>query len=199
MDYPHKYFTAEKVTVVTPPAIEPVTLDEAKENSRIFTNVQDSLVTRLIAAARMNVEMFLERALIERTLAAYLQQFQEVIYLRFPPLISVESIKYTDPDGAEQTVDPTVYYVDVWASPGLIRLQKDQLWPEIGDVYDPIRIEYKAGYGQNTTDVPEDIRAGLLALITMLYDNPSVIDPAGRSNEMQALYQNIFSMNRMYI
>lgn len=60
---------------VTPPAIEPVTLDEAKAHLRVDINAEDSLITRLISDAREWVERFLRRSLITQTWALYLDAF----------------------------------------------------------------------------------------------------------------------------
>src|ERR1043166_2474175 len=49
--------------LTAPPAIEPVTLDEAKAHLKLDTDADDDLVTRLISAARARAEWHLGRAL----------------------------------------------------------------------------------------------------------------------------------------
>jgi len=61
--------------LVTPPAVEPVTLDEAKAHLRLDSNEDDTYVSALIAAARERVELFLRRALITQTFEFTLDGF----------------------------------------------------------------------------------------------------------------------------
>ncbi|MEQ1619683.1 MAG: head-tail connector protein, partial [Terricaulis sp.] len=54
------------ITILTPPASEPITLAEAKLFLRIDQTAEDPLITTLIAAAREAVEVACGRALITR-------------------------------------------------------------------------------------------------------------------------------------
>ena len=56
------------VQVVSPPAIEPVSLDLARQHCRIDSNADDSLIQVYITAARTMAEAYLSRALITQTL-----------------------------------------------------------------------------------------------------------------------------------
>ena len=50
--------------VATPPAVEPISLDEAKDHLRIDGDVEDALLGRLIKAARQRIEQTTSRAMI---------------------------------------------------------------------------------------------------------------------------------------
>ena len=50
--------------LITPPAIEPVTLAEAKAHLKVDTTDDDTLITSLIAAARARAEWHTRRAFI---------------------------------------------------------------------------------------------------------------------------------------
>ena len=55
------------LTLITPPANEPVTLEEAKAWLKIETADEDTLLLRLIATARQMVEHYTSRAVLEQT------------------------------------------------------------------------------------------------------------------------------------
>lgn len=160
------------LTLTTGPAIEPVTLTEAKEHLRVDIEDDDSLILTYIAAARRNVESWLHRALINQTFTLKLDEFPSVIRLPRPPLSSVTSIQYIDDDGVEQTVSSSVYTVDTDSTPGLVYEAYDQDWPsDLRGIANQITVTYVAGFGADAADVPETIRAGILMLAADLYEH----------------------------
>jgi uncharacterized phiE125 gp8 family phage protein len=157
-----------------PPAIEPVTLDEAKAHLRLDTDTDDAYVSALIVAARERVELFLRRALITQTFEYTLDQFlaSSFIDLPRPPLRSVDWIKYIDAAGNQQTLPPEVYVVDASSNEmGRVALAWNQFWPITRWSINSIVIRFVAGYGDKAEDVPQAIRHGILIEISNLYEN----------------------------
>ena len=78
----------------TAPAVEPLTLDQAKEHLRVTDGADDAKISRLISAARRHVEGFLGRRLINQTwdLNCFDWPAGDVFHLPYPPLSSVTSI-----------------------------------------------------------------------------------------------------------
>ena len=64
-----------RLVLITPPAVEPVTLDEAKLHARVEYPDQDALVTSLIVAARRYCETCLRAALITQQWVLMLDSF----------------------------------------------------------------------------------------------------------------------------
>lgn len=190
--------TARVMEVSINPGRFPVTLAEVRQQLRIFHQEQDRMLERYIDAATQAVENYLQRALISRQYIAYLNRFLDPIYLRFPPVISLESLEYMDVAGFYQSVDSSVYFLENLTAPASITLLEGQHYPQSTKHPRAIRITYTSGYGTLVNDVPEDIRVGILAVINAFYDNASAIDPMDRQNEMQAMYHNIFSPYRMH-
>jgi len=163
--------------VVTPPAIEPVTLSEFKLQARVDGNDEDTLIARYIKTAREHVETILRRALITQTLMLALDNWwigeQELL---MPPLQSVTQVTYRDVNGTEHTLSSTNYVVDTVSDPGRIRFAKGvshpnvELWP-----YAPVKITYVAGYGSDAEDVPEPIRQAVRMLAAHYYENREAI------------------------
>ena len=92
------------------------------------------------------------------------------IDLPFPRIQSVESIKYTDPAGLVQTLDPSKYLVDLIGEPGAIVPAPGTYWPATHDVVNGVQISYTAGFG-DASAVPAQIKTWILMRLTDLYEN----------------------------
>jgi uncharacterized phiE125 gp8 family phage protein len=89
------------LTIITPPAAEPVTVEEAKSFARVEDADEDALIETLITAAREHVEQATGRSFVVSTYGLTLRCFEpDVIRLPRSPLVSVESVTYRDRDGA---------------------------------------------------------------------------------------------------
>lgn len=184
------------IVMVTQPAVEPLTLAEAKLHLRVadtFT-ADDDYVTALIVAARRFVENYTGRALIEQTFDLKLDSFPcWQIDVPRPPLISVTSITYVDTAGDTQTVDAADYQVDTDADQGG-RIQPAYLkyWKSTRADLNAVVIRCIAGYlgaGSPASDydysanVPAEIKQAMLLVIGHLYEHrESVSEQAGVIN-----------------
>jgi uncharacterized phiE125 gp8 family phage protein len=160
--------------LVTPPEVEPVTLEEAKAHLRLDSDADDAYVSALITAARERVELFLRRALITQTFECTLDGFpaSPVIDLPRPPLQSVESIKYIDTAGKVQTLAPGDYVADASSNEiGRVALAWNRFWPVTRCSINSVVIQFTAGYGDASEDVPQAIRQGILIEVSNLYEN----------------------------
>lgn len=155
------------LTVKTPPAQEPVTLQEAKLHLRVSTDESDPQISALVVAARERAERYLNRSLVTQTLVYRLDGFPRVIELPAGPVQSVESITYTGTEGESQTVDSADYRVD--AEGARIVPAVDKSWPQTAELPASVEVEYVAGYG-DPDDVPEAIKQGLLLTLDRLHD-----------------------------
>ena len=167
--------------LVTPPEVEPVTLDEAKAHLRLDTDADDAYVSALITAARERIELFLRRALITQTFEYTLDGFPaspsliystSVIDLPRPPLQSVESIKFIDTGGNVRTLPSESYVVDASSDEiGRVALAWTQYWPITRCSINSVVIRFVAGYGDAPEDIPQAIRQGILIEISNLYED----------------------------
>lgn len=160
--------------------IFPVSLDEVKEQLRIYFDNEDFLLISLILAATNWAEMFQRRFYIARMNIEYLDDFPNVIRPIFSPLIEVDSIKYLDTIGSLQLLDSLYYRADIDIEPGIIEPAYSYNWPDIYPVTNAVIVTYKAGYGE-ADDVPDDIKAAIKMLVQYWYErgrNPSLIEQA---------------------
>lgn len=160
------------LSLVTPPAVEPVSLAEAKGQLRLSLADDDALITELIAAARDYVETCTHRALITQTWDDKRDGFpawSDAIWLPKPPLVSVTSVTYVDQNGVTQTWSSTLYTVDAPTGPkarmGAIVPNYGQAFPSTRDVVNAVTIRLVAGYGAAATAVPAGLKAAMKLLI----------------------------------
>lgn len=160
--------------VTTQPAIEPITLAEAKLHLRVDSDItaEDSLIAGLIKSARQYCESYQNRALITQTITAKMNDFpcRDEFDLPMPELVSVTSIKYIDSNGVQQTLSTDVYSVDTFATPGRVVLNYNQSWPSVRGDYNSVEVVYVAGYGDEE-DVPQVTKQAMLLIIGHLYEN----------------------------
>jgi uncharacterized phiE125 gp8 family phage protein len=93
---------------------------------------EDAAIARMIRTARKDCEQFQERSYITLTMDLYLDRFPagRCIEIPFPPLQTVEFIKYKDPAGNIQTMPAGDYEVDAASEPGRVGLAWGRSWPD---------------------------------------------------------------------
>lgn len=162
--------------LITPPASEPVTLDELKAYARIDEDADDELVTSLGIAAREHIETVLGRQLVTATYEMTLPAFpgDGVIRLVRPPVQSIVSLSYRDRQGDTVTMLPADYQIDLQADPATVHPVR--YWPVAGSYIDAVTVRYVAGYG-DPADVPERIKLAIMALTAWWYEQrePAVV------------------------
>lgn len=136
--------------VITPPA-DLVTATEAKAWQPVFAADADERVTALIKAAQAAIEppnSWVGRAFAEQAIELRLCDWPcRDLRLPFPPLRSVTSVRYDDMQGAEQTLDPSLYtaFGAGSAQAGIV-LKDGASWPSIARRPEAIRVRFVAGY-----------------------------------------------------
>lgn len=92
-----------QVKVITPPAVEPVTVEEVKLHTRVAGDVEDYLIAMWIRSARELIEEYQRRAIITQTLEVTMDSFPDSVFcLPRAPLQDLESFCYYTSDGEEK-------------------------------------------------------------------------------------------------
>lgn len=157
--------------LIDPPAIEPVTLAEAKAHLRLTRTDDDDYVAAMITAARIQVESATRRVLIDQTWRIFRDDWPADgrIDLAIAPLKSVAAITVYDADGEPTVVPPTAWLLDAAGTPA--RLVFTGAAPVPGRAVNGIEIDVVAGYGLSGLSVPQPLRLAVMTLVARWYED----------------------------
>lgn len=179
--------------LVSAPALEPVSVDEAIAHLNLTGSVYDQVhIAALITAARVYAERITGRALISQQWRLYLDRWPagQCIWLPLGQLLSVDGLSYVQTDGTAVAWVPsspvgdlqdadgaTVAHISTTSEVGgAIVLPVYQSWPSAQlRASDAISVLFTAGYGVAAADVPAPIRHAILMLVATWYDNREAV------------------------
>lgn len=174
------------------PAVEPVTLAEAKAHLRVDQVSDDGLIADLIKAARQACEAFTGRAFIARDISLYLDRwpggkgeewweglregaflsgYAGEVRLPRPPLFTVTDLRVYDANGVATPFLSSGYFVDATGVSGRIVLKDGIPPPSPGRVANGIEVRYTAGYGTAASALPAPLREAVKQVTARFYDN----------------------------
>lgn len=175
---------------LTPPALEPVSLPEARVFLRLDQSEEDGLLATLITAARLMVEAASGRCLIDQHWRIVLDRWPGSGRIRLPlsPVSSITAARVYDVLGEARPVAADALQLDKAADPPLIRVTGEV--PEIGRARGAIEIDLVAGYGATASVVPALLRQAVLRLAARWFEQRG--DVVGR--DAQALPPEIMAL-----
>lgn len=167
--------------------VEALTAVEVKDHLRVTFDGEDAAIEDWIKSAREYLDGptgILGRALFTQTWELVLDAFPcaDAIILPLPPLQSVTSITYLDPEGASQTLSTDVYGVDDSGVEGVIFRKAGQSWPSTLCQRGAVVVRFVAGYGDTAEDIPRRLVAAMKLHISDLFEN--------RERQGEQLFQN---------
>jgi uncharacterized phiE125 gp8 family phage protein len=172
-----------RITVLTQPTVEPITLAEARDHLRLdatgspATHEDDGYVELLIQAAREYVENITNRPMVQRQYKLTIPYWCNVMELPYStPLVSVDSVKYLDINGTQQTLASSIYDVVSDMQPSRIVRAYGQVWPSIRNVHNAIEITYTTGYAVGSPadyreNIPQALKGAVKMVVADLYEN----------------------------
>lgn len=174
------------LSLVTGPALDIVSLAEAKKQCQVDIAADDGLIAGYILAARRHCELYTGRAMIEQTHDLTIDHNWPFVFglqrilIPIVPLVSVTSISYLDVDGNSQTLAANQYRVVTRseAARGWIEPAYGVTWPGVRCVSEAITVRFVAGYGTQPGAHPnlDVFRQAMLLLIGHWYRNREAVD-----------------------
>ena len=162
---------AVRVSEITPPAAEPLTMAQLKAHCVVTHDNDDALLALYGRAARLYVEAVTRRLLITRTVEFWADGFPHCrrdLWLPRAPIQSVTWVKYYDQAGTLQTLSSAAYSLE---SPGgefgqnaRLILATDYQWPATQCRSSAVMVRAVGGYGDEGDDVAEGLR-GMIRLL----------------------------------
>lgn len=151
------------VQIITPPAAEPLHLNDALAHIRQDAGVDDAHIRATISASRKAAETKTWRHLVGTRCKQVMDSFPGIgqtgvpwgktytrpinsIFLDRLPVVLVESIQYLALDGTTQTVNQATYTVDYSSEPCRITPVFGQIWPIPMPQIGAVSVTFIAGF-----------------------------------------------------
>jgi uncharacterized phiE125 gp8 family phage protein len=174
-------YTRTKELLITPPAVEPVTVSEAALQCRMYgydaTHDPENLAA-LITTARQTIEGWCWASFITQTWQYWWDRYWWKMFIPRPPLQSVAWVKYVPPTGAPQpdpqtllTLPDVIYELSSQHELPFLRLQYLQTWPITRGYRDDVSMQVTTGYGDSPSSVPGPIKQAIKLLIAYMKVN----------------------------
>lgn len=165
-----------RIVTTIEPAVEPVTVELAKQHARVDISDDDDLIAMYIKSARRYCERYCDISFITQTKAIYydysnLNYAADYIPLPIGPIQSITSYTTYANNNTGTVVDSEDYYLA-----GInLAFNDSYIWPDDLRGLDAYKILAVVGFGDDPEDVPEEIREAILRLVAHTYQNREAI------------------------
>jgi uncharacterized phiE125 gp8 family phage protein len=155
----YKYYNIPSIKQITAPAFEPVLLAELKSFLRIDSTFEDDLLQKIISSARVLVEEYTKRSLINQSWKISFDDFApRNVRLVRGPVVDITSANIISATGVITAIDSSNYQLSA---------SKEYLIFENFIAGKQIEINYTTGYGAS---VPEPLKLAILTLCSKIYE-----------------------------
>jgi uncharacterized phiE125 gp8 family phage protein len=160
--------------LLTGPAVEPISLAEAKAFLRVEHDDDDDVIAALIAGARIYAEAQTRRAFITQSWRLTRDAWPQTgrIAVRPGPLQSLDAARVYDGQSEPIELDAVGFFPDVAGSELVFA---PWAMPQPGRAAAGIELDVTLGYGDAAIDVPEPLRQAIRLLVGHWYDNRGLV------------------------
>lgn len=149
---------------ITEPAVEPVTVAEARAWLKIDHTSEDALLAELIAAARAEVERQTGQALINQQWRLTFDRWpaRDMFALPVGPVTGILAVVVYDQLGEPELLAPGDYTLDGMSQPARILFNRR---PESGRRMNGVEIDFACGHGATGNEVPDILKRAIKLLV----------------------------------
>ncbi|MGH6763087.1 MAG: head-tail connector protein [Phyllobacterium sp.] len=179
----------------TPPVAEPVTLAEVRAHMRLGTTSEDELLNGLIKAARQTLEAEIGMAMISQTWRLHVDAWPRdgrVLIPKFP-VRNVVTVTAYRPDGEPVTIPASDLRLDPSSRPAQLYLS-----PRCAGMagLHGLEIDFRAGFGDTGTEVPDALKHAILSLIAHWYEFRGAVGPESQPASFPPGFDRLVSIWR---
>lgn len=180
------------ITVLTPPAVEPVALADLRQFLRLSGTGDDALLTGLLKAARETLETLTGLVLIKQHLRLYTNRWPNDALVRIDryPVQSVVCVTAYAPDGVPIILPTVEMHLETAVRPARLHLQSQA--DELGG----LEIDFIAGFGETGVDVPDAIKHALMTLVAHWYECRGTYGPADHPASLTPAFERVVNLWR---
>lgn len=162
--------------LVTPPAVEPVTIADARAFLRLSSSSEDALLERLLKTARELVEAETGLALINQTWRLRVDRWPRSgrLALFKYPVTEVSMVVAYRPDGTAVSLPPETFQLQDGRRPQRLYMGS---YPDAANLRG-LEVDFVAGFGETPERVPEALKQAILSLTAHLYESRAGVDSA---------------------
>ena len=171
---------------LTQPAVEPVTLAEAKAHCRVDTSTDDAYISSLIKAAREWCEAYCDETFVHTQYRMTLDSFPAEIEIPRPPMATAGTatavvVTYTLENQSTAVLSTSEYRVDRDATPGVLRTNYNGSWPSHLLDYNAVTVTWWGGRDDDASSLPQRFKSAVLWLVGMWYERRMAADAVNLS------------------
>ena len=160
--------------LVTPPALEPVTIADTRAFLRISTESEDEILHRLIATAREIIEAEPGLSLIDQTWRLRVDRWPRSgrLALFKYPVKSVAAVVAYRQDGTAISFSPEEFVLNHGSRPQRLYMAQ---YPDAVE-FVGLEVDFVAGFGETGVEVPDALKHAILTLVAHLYESRAGVD-----------------------
>ena len=161
------------LVLTTGPAVEPVTLAEAKAHLRIDGDAEDTLVSSLIITSRLHIEAAMGLAMITQGWSYIIDAWPQGREVALPlrPVQSIAAVRLYAADGTIETLADDTYLLDGSGTPARVVRAAASPWPRPTRAASGIEVAFVAGFGDAPAEVPAPVRQAILLLVAHWHEH----------------------------
>ncbi|MEL6817444.1 MAG: head-tail connector protein [Pseudomonadota bacterium] len=181
-------------TLVTPPAVAPITLAEAKAHLRITHDEEDGLIEDLIGTATRFLNDNDGVCAVRQTWRYYVDDVASVHSVHRYPVIGINSATAFDRDGNASLLEPDLMELEAKKRPAELCFDTAAIKDAAAN---GAEVDIEFGFGDTPLEVPDTLKRALLVLVAHWYAFRADVAPKDQPVSIPDQYKRLVASFRM--